>query len=112
MIPIAIIEVIELCLILILCAQNAYAFVILLLGQVQIKYYEWGIFENPENSLQKSVNFFLRFFVGVGPYIYKKTANHSWFVSKLLYLLYFLLFGIVSIIFFNIFSHLIRLLSY
>ncbi|KZZ85084.1 hypothetical protein [Bacillus sp. SJS] len=107
----AILIVVEIGILIILCSQFAYALAILIIGKIQIEYYEWGIFKEPENWFQKIVNFILRLLVGIGPYIYYKTANRSWIVSKLLYSLFLLCLIISGIICYYILSRLGNLIT-
>ncbi|KZZ85085.1 hypothetical protein AS29_008535 [Bacillus sp. SJS] len=104
MISTGLIKIIELCMLAILAGQFGYAFAIFILGRVQIEYFEWGIFKNSNNIFHKFINFFLYSIVGLGPFLFYKSQKQSWILSKLLYILYLILVGIIAIILFNVIS--------
>lgn len=111
MISIGAVKIIELCMLAILAGQFGYSFAILILGKVQIEYFEWGIFENSSNIFHKLINIALYTIVGLGPLLYYKSQRSSWILSKLLYILYLILAGIVAIIMFNVISRTLRFFS-
>jgi hypothetical protein len=82
--------------------QISYSFLILVLGNVMMEYYEWGTYEGPATAYQKTVNFIMGFLMGVGPYIYKKLLIHPWWKRKLYMLGFVLAMTIGSIIFYEV----------
>lgn len=60
-----------------------YSALIFLLGNIMVDYYELGIFRSPTNIFQKIVNFFTNFFLGSGPFIYRKLERYPWLLRKL-----------------------------
>ncbi|MBS2970765.1 hypothetical protein J9317_18640 [Metabacillus sp. KIGAM252] len=111
MISIGVIKIIELCMGAIIAGQFGYSIAILILGRVQIEYFEWGIFENTTNIFLKSINFVLYSIAGLGPFLYYKSQRDSWILSKLLYILYLIIAGIIAIILFNVISQTLYLFS-
>lgn len=88
--------------------QITYSFLLLLLGNVMMEYYEWGTYEKPSTYYQKIVNFIMGFLIGVGPYIYKKLLKHPWWKRKLYMLGSVLAMFIGSIIFYEVLMGIIR----
>ncbi|AZB44615.1 hypothetical protein CEF21_21280 [Bacillus sp. FJAT-42376] len=105
------IEIIQVIVLILLVSQNAYAFTLIIMGNILLEYYQWGIFENPKHWFPKTTNFILRFLFGIGPYFYKKLHNQerSWFSRKALYLGWYLLFSVVCILFYSIISTILNL---
>ncbi|WP_226679032.1 hypothetical protein [Mesobacillus jeotgali] len=90
-------------------AQISYSFLILILGNVMMEYYEWGTYESPSTVYQKTVNFIMGFLlIGVGPYIYKRLLKHPWWKRKLYMLGSVLVLFIGSIIFYEMLMGIVR----
>jgi hypothetical protein len=78
--------------------QWAYALTVLFLGSVIVDYYDWGTWENPQNALQKAINFIMAFIFGAGPYLYKKFRKYNWFTRRLALLGVLIVGGIAAIL--------------
>lgn len=63
--------------------QISFGFTVLVLGNVMMEYYEWGTYEQPLTTYQKTVNFIMAFLIGAGPFIYKKLLKYPWWKRKL-----------------------------
>lgn len=88
--------------------QSGYAIAVFLVGRVMIEYYEWGMFENPSTTYEKTINTLLTVTAGVGPFVYKKLYRVNWFFRKILMLLFLILFGIAGIAIYQIVSIALR----
>lgn len=106
----SIVEFVKILIALILIAQVAYGFTILLLEKTMLGYYEISIFEPPENTFQKITNFFQRVTIGSGYYVYTKIGKYNWFVRKILYLFILIVQGILSILLFQIIALIFEIL--
>ncbi|AZB44618.1 hypothetical protein CEF21_21295 [Bacillus sp. FJAT-42376] len=111
MISNSLIKIIELSMLAVLAGQFGYAFAILILGKAQVEYFESGIFNHSNNIFHKIINFILYSIVGLGPFLYYKSQKDSWILSKFLYILYFIIAGIVAIILFNAVSQTLKFFS-
>ncbi|KKK38743.1 hypothetical protein WQ57_07080 [Mesobacillus campisalis] len=78
--------------------QWGYALTVLVLGSVIVDYYDWGTWENPQNALQKIINFLMAFLFGFGPYFYKKFRKYNWLVRRLALLGVLIVGGIAAIL--------------
>lgn len=63
--------------------QISFSFTVLVLGNVMMDFYEWGTYEQPVTTYQKTVNFIMAFLIGAGPFIYKKLLRYPWWKRKL-----------------------------
>ncbi|MFS8187421.1 hypothetical protein [Rossellomorea marisflavi] len=104
------VEFIKILIALILIAQVAYGFTILLLEKTMLGYYELSIFNPPENWFQKSTNAFQKVTIGSGYYVYTKIGKYNWFVRKVLYLMILILQVVTSIILFQIIALIFEIL--
>jgi hypothetical protein len=81
-----------------LAVQWGYALAVLVLGRVIVDYYFYGTWENPENVVQKIINFLMAFLFGFGPYFYKKFRKDSWLKRRLALLGVLIAGGIAAIL--------------
>ena len=108
MYPEEIINFIEKTIIVLFLFQSGYAMAVLLVGRVMIEYYEWGRFDKPTTSYEKTINTLLTVTAAVGPFVYKRLYKVNWFFRKILMLLFLILFGIIGIIIYQIVSIALR----
>jgi hypothetical protein len=81
-----------------LAVQWGYALAVLVLGRVIVDYYFYGTWENPENAIQKIINFLMAFLFGFGPYFYKKFRKYNWLMRRLALLGVLIAGGITAIL--------------
>ncbi len=84
--------------------QATYGFLILLTGRLMMDYFEWAVYEKPDTTYQKVVNFIMYFMIGSGPYIYSRLEKYNWFLRKLLMVLALIAQIIISVLIYEIFN--------
>lgn len=85
--------------------QIAYAVCVLFLGEIMLKYYEWGYFEEAKHHWYLKIpNAFLITFMGFGYWAGKRVNGYNLFKRSILLMGYILLFIIASIIVYMLLS--------
>ncbi|MDV2886666.1 hypothetical protein RYX45_15850 [Alkalihalophilus pseudofirmus] len=97
-------------LLMLIASHFGFGLGIMFVGKLLVDYYEWGIFDPPETKFQKATNIFMRSIVGLCPYLYNRYKKYNWLVAKLLYIVSYLLLGILALILYQILSGLLNLL--
>ncbi|WP_338778724.1 hypothetical protein [Metabacillus sp. FJAT-52054] len=92
--------------------QCTFAACIILLGDTLYDQFEDGVIHNAKNIFSKSWNFVAYILFGIGPFIYKKKAqHHNWFVKRAIMTSWVLLMIIVFVIINLILSSITNLLA-
>jgi hypothetical protein len=82
--------------------QVIYSFLILVFGNLIYDVYDVGIYHNPSNIFQKTFNFVVNFFFGLGPYIYRRLLKYPWILRKIYMLIATAIMLVISIILYYI----------
>jgi hypothetical protein len=96
-------------LLMLVASHFGFGLGILFVGKLLVDYYEWGIFDPPETKFQKITNIFMRSIVGLCPFLYNRFKSYNWLVAKLLYIVSYLLLGVVALVLYQIISRLLHL---
>ncbi len=105
----SILSTFEVILMTLMGTQAVFSFTLFLLGDFHLKYYEYGTFSPPENTIQKVINICMNLFMGVAVYFYKKQQKYSWPIRKLLQLITFFTMGIAFMIIYHYISKFLRI---
>ncbi|RSD27004.1 hypothetical protein [Mesobacillus subterraneus] len=89
--------------------QVTFSFLVLVLGDLMVEYYEWGTYEQPSNGYQKTVNATMGFLIGAGPFVYKILLKYPWWKRKLFMMGFFFIFLFSSILTYQLLMMIVRI---
>ncbi|MCD7034179.1 hypothetical protein LRR81_08030 [Metabacillus sp. GX 13764] len=104
-------EIIRLFIVFLLSAQCTIAGCLFILGNTLLQYYEDALVSNPKNWFTKSYNAVFYILMGAGFYFYKKVHQYNWIMRRLLFVPWFLLMIISSVIIYFVFKGLLGLMT-